>query len=131
MGSGDKYWVFKTVPSGRKYNMRALNAYTHYNLRILNIWKGLGRQQLHPFDQNVARSKTPVDCPTRRKFAPAAQLHRPPRQGARHHACAVDRVVSPAGARGVVASRSRRRARTAADLAGAAARSAGRTWIAG
>src|SRR5436190_23184142 len=101
--------------------MRALNEYTHYNLRNLNFWKALGPSQAH-----VARSETPADRPTRRKLAPIAQLHRQPRQGARHHPRTMDRTISIAAARRIVASRFGRCPRTAADLAGAPARSSGR-----
>src|SRR5260370_28831681 len=96
---------------------------------------GNGQEPDRAFDtghliKNVARSETPADCATRRELAAAAQLHRPPRQATRHHARAVDRVVSLAAAGGADSGRSRRRARTATDLAGAAARPPGRTSIA-
>src|SRR3979409_1707568 len=115
---------FKTVPRESRCNMRALNVYTHYNLRILNFWKASDAIA------NVHRPETPAGRATRRKFAPAAQLHRQPRQGPRHHARAVDCTVSIAAAGRIVAGRSGGGAGTAADLAGAPARSAGRARVA-
>src|SRR6266403_3119895 len=94
-----------------RYNMRALNVYTHYILRILNFWKAF-KDFCSPrtFTPDVARSETPADCATGRKLSSAAQLHRPPCQESWHHARAVDCAVSIAAAGGIVASRFGRRA---------------------
>src|SRR6266403_3106286 len=48
---------FTTVPRGRRYNMRALNVYTHYILRIVNIWKALqaGCQGRHSMSLDLKR----------------------------------------------------------------------------
>src|ERR1700681_3354215 len=135
--------------------MRALNVYTHYSLKTPKHLESFGTARLGKTTQetnqepnqekltgkqskkwtekrfdHVARSETPADCATCGEFAAAAQLHRQPRQRTRHDARAMDRGVSAQAAGGAVAGRSCRRARTATDLAGAAARPPGRTWIA-